>query len=188
MKTAQTGQPTPLLHCPHGLRLFPHIASEPFLFQLMPVVSYPPSMPHCAGTGSTSLMPPCRHLVCLFSPPQFILAPDWTSTAPSASPHRASASVPHHRGDDQLNSLTVMSLCLGLGTQNCLPSFLQYPHRMRQTPRKWKSPLQHRLPFVEPAPKPHLSVPKRASTYWCSRMGRCVLCSYTWPMQLGVEG
>lgn len=32
-----------------------------FSFQLMPVVSHPPSMSHCTGPGSTSSIPPCRH-------------------------------------------------------------------------------------------------------------------------------
>lgn len=71
--------------------------------------------------GSTSPMTSCRHLEWLFSPPEAIPAPGQTTPASSASPHRASAPVPHHHGGSQVNLSVVMSLCLGLGAKNIFP-------------------------------------------------------------------
>lgn len=82
--------------------------------------------------------------------------------ASSMSPPRSSAPAPCHHGGLQLNPIPVINLCLGLGSQNCFPSFFCYRHHMMQISRKWRSLLQCPLPFVEPAPKAHPSTPERA--------------------------
>lgn len=125
----------------------------------MPVVSHPPSISCCAGPSSTPLMTSCRHLEWLFSPSEAISAPGQSSPAPSASPHRASAPVPHHCGAPRLNSVVVITLCLGLGTKNLFLSFLQHFHQLMQILKKQKTALQCLLPFVESASKPLLYAP-----------------------------
>ena len=143
-------------------------------------------MAHCAGPGSTSFVPPCRHLVWLFSPPEVIPGPGWMSPAPSASPHRAS----------------VLQLPTVMVALNWIHSWLSasvWDWRSTtgspffyNTPTEWRKYLGNRKLLFSVFFPLWAQLPSYISVLLtglpgngCSAMGRCVLCRYTWPVHLG---
>lgn len=78
------------------------------LFQFIPITSHPLTLHHCKEPACIILME--KHGVLLTGSPETIFFSGWTNQAPSASPHRASASAFHHQdGPPLTDSNLVMS-------------------------------------------------------------------------------
>ena len=81
-----TRQPVQRVDCSHRENNFAYIQSVLFLFQLTPIASHPPAIPHCEELGSIfSITSPRNWKAAVRSPPTHLFSRLNKSTSPSLS-------------------------------------------------------------------------------------------------------
>ena len=105
-----TRQPVLLVNSSHRQKDFAYIPSELPLFQLMPLASHPPAIPHREELGSIFLITSPRNWKAAISPPNPISSPGWISPPAPASLQGVSVLAPDHLGGFLLNLLQFVSV------------------------------------------------------------------------------
>ena len=115
-----SGKPVRLPDCPEHERASPYKQTEPLLFQYIAIISHRPTVHHYQESSSIpdGGCPPCRYQGLLSSLTEAIPSPGWASPAPSASPHKASASVLTIQVALWWNFSSLLVSSLYWGTQN----------------------------------------------------------------------